>query len=69
MPSGRLSAQYGTWKDTPVSETKEFRKSYILTSTSRDSLKIIMDSIECYRGKSDHPRWKDIDSGEPCMHS
>ncbi|KAI6010985.1 hypothetical protein BKA83DRAFT_4312814 [Pisolithus microcarpus] len=50
-------------KDTKVSETKEFRRSYNRTSTNRSDFGYLADPILCYKGSSPHPRWTDVDAG------
>ncbi|KAI6169017.1 hypothetical protein EDD17DRAFT_1465265 [Pisolithus thermaeus] len=50
-------------KDTKVSETKEFRRSYNRTSTNRSDFGYLSDPVLCYKGSSPHPRWTDVDAG------
>ncbi|KAI6142556.1 hypothetical protein EDD17DRAFT_1796309 [Pisolithus thermaeus] len=50
-------------KDTKVSETKEFRRSYHRNSTNRSDFGYLADPILCYKGSSPHPRWTDVDAG------
>ncbi|KAI6119939.1 hypothetical protein EDD16DRAFT_1476965 [Pisolithus croceorrhizus] len=50
-------------KDTQVSETKEFRRSYHRTSANRSDFGHLRDAILCYKGSSPHPRWTDVDKG------
>ncbi|KAI6169022.1 hypothetical protein EDD17DRAFT_457860 [Pisolithus thermaeus] len=50
-------------KDTEVSETKEFRRSYNRTSTDRSDFGDVAVRILCYKGSSPHPRWTDVDAG------
>ncbi|KAI5999139.1 hypothetical protein EDD15DRAFT_2386458 [Pisolithus albus] len=50
-------------KDTKVSETKEFRRSYNRTSTNRSDFRYLADPILCYKGSSPRPRWTDVDAG------
>jgi len=48
-------------KNTQVSETMEFRRSYWYTGTARDSLCHIKNEVYCYRGELRNPRWMDED--------
>ncbi|KIK15003.1 hypothetical protein PISMIDRAFT_641667 [Pisolithus microcarpus 441] len=50
-------------KDTEVSETKEFRRSYYRKSINRSDFGNLADRILCYKGGSPHPRWTDVDAG------
>lgn len=49
-------------KNTQVSETKEFRKSYFRESESRNEFKGASFSVWCYRGAVASPKWKDVDT-------
>ncbi|KAF8627755.1 hypothetical protein AX17_006121 [Amanita inopinata Kibby_2008] len=48
-------------RDTQVSETTEFRRSYWYTASSRNNLHHIKNEILCYRGHVQNPRWMDVD--------
>ncbi|KAJ7578243.1 hypothetical protein C8J56DRAFT_969481 [Mycena floridula] len=48
-------------KDTLVSETKEFRKTYVRTLKNRTQTSF-QEQIMCYRGRDSNPRWTDIDA-------
>jgi len=49
------------FQGTRVSETQEFRKSYIRTRKSENDpfLNVIHEDIQCYRGLRKHPKWFD----------
>ncbi|KAF8161579.1 hypothetical protein B0H34DRAFT_701592 [Crassisporium funariophilum] len=49
-------------KNTQVSETKEFKKSYFRESESKNEFKAATFSVWCYRGNVASPRWKDVDA-------
>ncbi|KAF9476870.1 hypothetical protein BDN70DRAFT_881863 [Pholiota conissans] len=49
-------------KNTQISETKEFRKSYFRESDSRNDFKSASFSVWCYRGLVAEPKWKDVDT-------
>ena len=49
-------------QNTPVSETKEFRKTYRWISESKDDFKVACIPVSCYRGAVVTPQWKDIDT-------
>ncbi|KIM40828.1 hypothetical protein M413DRAFT_27965 [Hebeloma cylindrosporum] len=49
-------------KDTQISETKEFRKSFFRKSKSKDEFKVASFSLWCYRGAVATPKWKDVDT-------
>jgi len=49
-------------KNTQVSETKEFRKTYRHRSFSTTSFRSIKHDFLCYRGNIETPRWKDVDT-------
>jgi len=49
-------------KNTQVSETKEFRKSYFRESGSVADFKAGSFSVWCYRGTIEPPKWKDVDT-------
>lgn len=51
-------------KNTQVSETQEFRKSYWKERRSREDLKSSSVAIWCYRGPLEKPRWVDVDAGK-----
>lgn len=53
-------------KDTCVSETQEFRQSYISQSRNPSDLDTISEPIMCFRGWNPNPRWLDE---EPKMYS
>jgi len=49
-------------KNTQVSETKEFRRSYFRESESpKKDFKNATFNVWCYRGSVDEPKWKDVD--------
>ena len=54
-----------TRKDTRVSETTEFRRSYSRSSFTKSSFEGVIDPILCYKGTSAQPRWTDEDAGAP----
>jgi hypothetical protein len=49
-------------KNTQVSETKEFKKSYFRESESKNEFKAATFNVWCYRGSVPDPRWKDVDT-------
>ncbi|KAF9047806.1 hypothetical protein BJ165DRAFT_1403442 [Panaeolus papilionaceus] len=49
-------------KNTQVSETKEFRKSYFRESESKSEFRSASFSVWCYRGTVAEPKWKDVDT-------
>jgi len=49
-------------KNTQVSETKEFRKSYFRESDNRNDFKTATFAVWCYRGATAQPKWKDVDT-------
>ena len=49
-------------QNTQVSETKQFRSSFIRQYQSKNKLKSIISSVWCYRGTIAVPRWKDVDT-------
>ncbi|KAF8805120.1 hypothetical protein BYT27DRAFT_7243300 [Phlegmacium glaucopus] len=49
-------------KNTQVSETKEFKKSYFRESESAADFRSGTFSVWCYRGDVATPKWKDIDT-------
>lgn len=53
-------------KGIAVSETKEFRKDFIVECAERNTCDTIATEIVCYRGNSRNPRWAD---SEPAMFS
>lgn len=50
-------------KGTAVSETKEFRKDFIVECAERNTSETIAAEIVCYRGHSQNPRWTDSEPG------
>ena len=52
------------YKNTQVSETKEFRRGYNQPSGSTDLFRCFSISVSCYRGDVVTPEWKDVDAGE-----
>ncbi|KAF8959231.1 hypothetical protein BDZ97DRAFT_1906233 [Flammula alnicola] len=52
-------------KNTQVSETKEFKKSYFRESESKSEFKGASFSVWCYRGAVADPKWKDVDNSKP----
>jgi len=48
-------------KNTQVSETKEFRRSYFRESASPNDFRSGSFSVWCYRGNVATPKWKDVD--------
>ncbi|PPR05624.1 hypothetical protein CVT24_002810 [Panaeolus cyanescens] len=55
-------------KDTQVSETTEFRKSYFKESKSKGDLQRASFSIWCYTGSVPNPKWRDVDAGMSRRH-
>ncbi|KAG6332938.1 hypothetical protein ID866_6154 [Astraeus odoratus] len=51
---------------TTISETKEFRKDYIVECAERTTCDTVATEIVCYRGDSLNPQWADL---EPAMFS
>jgi len=49
-------------KNTQVSETKEFRKSFRMPSDSTALFRALTFSVWCYRGNVVTPKWKDVDT-------
>ncbi|KAF8805180.1 hypothetical protein BYT27DRAFT_7192857 [Phlegmacium glaucopus] len=49
-------------KDTQVSGTKEFKKSYFRESELATNFRSGTFSVWCYRGNVGTPRWKDVDT-------
>jgi hypothetical protein len=49
-------------QNTQVSETKQFRSSFIRQYESTIKLKSVISSVWCYRGTVAVPRWKDVDT-------
>ncbi|RXW25730.1 hypothetical protein EST38_g170 [Candolleomyces aberdarensis] len=49
-------------KNTQVSETKEFRRSYFEESDYLSNFSSVQVSLDCYRGRVDNPKWVDADS-------
>jgi len=49
-------------KNTQVSETKEFKKSYFRESGSTADFRAGSFSVWCYRGNVVSPKWKDVDT-------
>ena len=49
-------------QNTQVSETKEFRSTFICQRKSKDEFKEINSSVWCYRGAIPVPSWKDVDT-------
>ncbi|KAF9524963.1 hypothetical protein CPB83DRAFT_944651 [Crepidotus variabilis] len=49
-------------KNTQVTETKEFRKSYFRESENKGDFKSAEFYVWCYRGQLDEPKWKDQDT-------
>lgn len=58
---GFSSIHFFCWKNTQVSETKEFRQPYFRLSHNRNSLSNTSAVIKCYRGPG-IPRWADVNS-------
>ncbi|KIK16840.1 hypothetical protein PISMIDRAFT_250101 [Pisolithus microcarpus 441] len=50
-------------KGIAVSETKEFRKDFIVECAERNTCDTIATEIVCYRGNSPNPRWADSEPG------
>ncbi|EDR07861.1 uncharacterized protein LACBIDRAFT_298114 [Laccaria bicolor S238N-H82] len=53
-------------KNVKVSETKEFRESYLRMAFDKHTLKSVSVEILCFRGQRENPRWMDVD---PEMYS
>ncbi|KAF8181789.1 hypothetical protein BJ912DRAFT_1061935 [Pholiota molesta] len=49
-------------KNTQVSETTEFRRSYRWSSNSRNLFNAMSFSVWCYRGLMGEPKWRDVDT-------
>jgi len=49
-------------KNTQVSETKEFRRSYYSAAESAAGLRTVSFPVWCYRGNVAVPRWEDVDA-------
>ncbi|KAJ7263612.1 hypothetical protein B0H12DRAFT_1103171 [Mycena haematopus] len=47
-------------KNTPVSETQEYRQSYSTLDKDRSELREVEIPILCYRGQDQAPRWTDV---------
>ena len=52
------------FKNTQVSETKEFRGSYYWATDSATGSRVLVVSVWCYRGNMVTPMWADVDSSE-----
>ncbi|KAF4620993.1 hypothetical protein D9613_001112 [Agrocybe pediades] len=51
-------------KNTQVSETQEFRRSYVREYEKiMDDFKTATFNVWCYRGVVEEPKWKDVDEG------
>ncbi|KAF6743411.1 hypothetical protein DFP72DRAFT_933565 [Ephemerocybe angulata] len=49
-------------KNTQVSETKEFKRSYFEESDYLANFSNVSVELDCYRGKVENPKWADVDS-------
>jgi len=49
-------------KNTQVTETKEFRRSYFRESERKSDFKVAEFNVWCYRGQLIDPKWKDQDA-------